>query len=339
VEDESQESEPPQSARSFKSWNEMASYLMHPKGGDEIYRGQRLAAWKCQTSLQRALLDAGVKDKYPESWDDWEQSALSWFRAYGSGHLVELPDDDDLVSWLVLMQHHGAPTRLLDWTESPFVAVYFAYRDMRPDQAEPAALWRWEAFGARAASSLRFQRSSGDGSWYGTGRDDFHRKYLTVIDETRVGGKAIERRLPRRRDPTWRERELQIVREHIREKRPIPLPILPPRPTPRMISQQTVLTVIGNLATSVEDEIRQGGPTAGRLEKFELPVEWRTGVINSLRLMGLTEAALFPDLDGVGREVSMLVATQTKPARAQFESMWLYQPGDPESPFRDLDKE
>jgi len=66
---------------------------------------------------------------------------LRIFRRKAHLHLSHLPNPRDSFQWLALMQHHGAPTRLLDFTWSAYVATFYALA--RPVGPEPqdAAIW------------------------------------------------------------------------------------------------------------------------------------------------------------------------------------------------------
>jgi len=84
-----------------------------------FYRGvQNFHAYKLIPSVAR-------------TWDgnlnhlrDIEKSIMDKFKTRAPAHLVFRPSND--WEWLMLGQHHGLPTRLLDWTMNPLVALYFA---------------------------------------------------------------------------------------------------------------------------------------------------------------------------------------------------------------------
>ena len=59
-----------------------------------------------------------------DSWD--EKSMIERFKRKAPSRYVKVPDEGKYYDWLFLMQHFGLPTRLLDWTESPLIALYFA---------------------------------------------------------------------------------------------------------------------------------------------------------------------------------------------------------------------
>ena len=95
-----------------------------------VYRGMVDADWDPLTSLQR-LNHCGEREQMIES------AALRSFRNRAAN---ALPESASVLEWLSLAQHHGAPTRLLDFSQSPLVALYFATDDSSQDHRD-GVIW------------------------------------------------------------------------------------------------------------------------------------------------------------------------------------------------------
>jgi hypothetical protein len=97
------------------------------------FRGHGNSSWTLQPGWYR-LTNAveGIGDKYYN-----EGNLLETFKLRVPTYLERLPTTD--WEWLFLMQHYGLRTRLLDWTESSLIALYFAIRDNASNV--DAAVW------------------------------------------------------------------------------------------------------------------------------------------------------------------------------------------------------
>jgi FRG domain-containing protein len=280
-----------------------------------IWRGQASAGWPLVTRLGRAF-EHVPKPEQPGSSLDYiglENRVIGYFKERARRVLATAPDDSDLLSWLAMMQHYGAPTRLLDWTMSPFVALWFAY-EHADERAEKGALWGLNAYFCRRGIT----GSLVPGGWdhLGTRRHSHTNAEGNTVTTT----PAL--------DVRQRDRENDFLRWTITVRSRWPLPLIPFDADARMAVQQTVLTAIGDLEQSVDhmllrfeqwqheppSEPPPGGYRIGTestvwpliepaqlIQKVLLPLDWRVDALRALASMGIDAGTLFPGLDGVGR--------------------------------------
>jgi hypothetical protein len=98
-----------------------------------LYRGHSDVSWRLESTLSRFFNQHRGKPLPISSWDARERRSLQKFKSYYRGMATGLiPEENDTLGWLAIMQHYGAPTRLLDFSLSPLVALYFALEDAMP---------------------------------------------------------------------------------------------------------------------------------------------------------------------------------------------------------------
>ncbi|MCX7049473.1 MAG: FRG domain-containing protein [Candidatus Sumerlaeota bacterium] len=120
------------------SWKDFPRYIARLSNSAKyIFRGQRESVWHLETTLDRARGKLPMPPSLRDHVMNFKQ-AIRGRRGYNVKELEQLKEDE----LLALGQHYGLWTPLLDWTESPFVAAYFAFE--KPHDTGPGpkrAVW------------------------------------------------------------------------------------------------------------------------------------------------------------------------------------------------------
>ncbi len=144
---------------SFEAFADQRASIGSPLQTTYLYRGQSDSSWPLHSSLLR-IMKGQVGGRYAL---DLEGRMQELFRSQAYIHFTmeSLPDDSNLLSWWQIMQHHGAPTRLIDWSASPYVAAYFA---VVHNWDKDSAVWMIHPFslneaGEKALAGTKFEQA------------------------------------------------------------------------------------------------------------------------------------------------------------------------------------
>ncbi len=270
-----------------------------------IFRGYKISSASFETRLQRAIcrfglnasdeLDAesrrSLQDKIlqegldgigrPHSVARIEGGLLRRFKRQCHHYTMAVPNDDNIMEWLALMQHYGAPTRLLDWTYSFWVAVYFAVEDAEKECAVWALDSRWVRQRVRAQL-----------------------EEISDLIDSEYGGA----------DPNVTNKE--TFRAAFQSNRQFVFPINPYRLNERLVIQQGLFLCPGDVSSSFEANLaalaQDNGSKkdfSGSLIKYTIKndSQLRKQIIQRFQRMNMNRATLFPGLDGFSQSLEMLM--------------------------------
>jgi len=168
--------------------------------------------------------------------------------------------------WYFLMQHYGAPTRLLDWTEGALIALYFAVNENRG--YHDAAVWVFDP-------------------WW------LNKKVVKAIEVIPPGSPGLSLKDRKKYGPWLPDRF-----DSKRLRRELPVAIYPNYIDRRIVAQRSCFTIHGSRRESLEQLF---GKKDDHLAKVVIPSFAIAKIKQQLELSGINESTVFPDLAGLGR--------------------------------------
>jgi len=256
--------EPVETARSVEDFIKIVGDL-----GDLDYlwfRGQARAAWTLTPRLfRRRNVETSPKAFTQQVKMDDDETREAFIRRAVSLSDVKLTDKWD---WYFAMQHYGADTRLLDWTDGALFGLYFAVKDNQG--YDDAAVWVLDPWDLNQKVVHEDEViPPGDP---GTSRED-RRRY----------DRWLRSRFSKGRWPRW------------------PVAIYPGHVMRRIGAQRSCFTIHGSDGRGLELIAKR---LKVPVKKIQIPSWTVEPIRKSLETCGIDESIVFPDLEGLGRLVN-----------------------------------
>ncbi len=235
------------------------------KSEECFYRGHLKSSFSLLPGLYRGL--HSDKKEIPDWLWNAESDLFYEFRSKAKSLHQHNVSDWDI---LFFMQHHGVKTRLLDWTDSLGVAVFFALQNYNPTDSDPC-IW--------ILNPYRFNEV-----FHGT-RDLWDPVLLNYYENYDEEGESYQDLMLYGNNGDiipWDE----------------PIALYPVRKADRLSTQNGYFTIHGNDSRPIEKII---GRRKNILVRVPLPVNATASAFDFLEQAGINQFSLFPDLDGLSR--------------------------------------
>jgi hypothetical protein len=178
-----------------------------------------------------------------------------------------LPNSNNHLDWLLLMQHHGTPTRLLDWSQNILTALFFVVSSDKDCDGE---LWALYPYALNKLSNL-----------IGFPTDNNNIFQYLVSDPFSDNSSELLLKLSLKKSPEY------------------PIAFFPTLNFPRMTFQQSTFTIhpimnnsnkLENILTDIKD-----------LVCYKIPKKYKSKLLHDLNALGIDHHTMFPDLDHLSK--------------------------------------
>ena len=246
-----------QDALFAESWNEGIARFR----SNFVFRGVPRVTHALDSSLQTGGFVA------------YEKHLLTSFRKYALRSAVH---GDWVWNWLSLAKHHGLPTRLLDWTYSPYVAMHFATHNVR-DFEQDGAIWCVDYRQTNELLPRRMRKilEEDDANIFTT---EMLNRTATTLDEFDTMGHD----------------DFVVFFE-------------PPSLDERIVNQFALFSLPSSARLSLEDLLHR---REGTYRRVIIPAALKWEIRDKLDQANITERVLFPGLDGLSQWLKRYFTTR-----------------------------
>jgi len=255
---------------SWEAVQDLVARRFHDPGVRWIFRGHQDTGWALAPSLERVAHGRFGHPFEEHAYIEWRLRRR--FERSVHRFVQRVPRRDDDIEWWALMQHHGAPTRLLDWTYSFYIALFFGIE--RADRGLTSAVW------------------AVDQQW--------------LMDRLRASKVAAVRRALKYDRSLKTPEAISIL---VAGEPSVVVPLVPYFINERVSVQQGVFLAPMDLGRPFMDNLRaMAPPSEMRRHVMKIEVEGDAYMLAWLNRLNVNRVSLFPGIDGFAADLATMVA-------------------------------